>query len=165
MEPGGLAEGEDGAQAAPLAPGGGSDPLPTLGLGFPICALKDLVFCDFRCYGKAACFQSRPNSTRPLGPPAGRRQGASWGLRLLPRGPGTPHEGGAGNFSDLKGDQGSRGQLGSRGLTSFLGGACRPPSRSHAQDAGAQGGQAPGLEGWNRLLGLWHGGHWAGWGL
>ena len=43
MEPGGLAQGEDGAQAAPLAPGGGSDPLPTLGLGFPICALKDLV--------------------------------------------------------------------------------------------------------------------------
>ena len=28
-----------------------------------------------------------------------------------------------------------------------------------------QGGQGPGLDGRNGLLGLWHSAHWAGWGL
>lgn len=97
VEPGGLAEGEDGA------PGGGSDPLPTLGLGFPICALKDLVSVISDVMGKQT--ESHPAT----GAPRGQKTGSQLGPEAPPPGSQSPHEGGAGNFSDLKGGQGSRG--------------------------------------------------------
>ena len=70
-----------------------SDPLPALGLSFPICLLKDLVSVILGDEMVKPIFPEK--TTR--GPEGGRqRVGAGWGLKLLPRGPGAPTEGGSG---------------------------------------------------------------------